>query len=164
MKLKLAALILVCSANSYSCTIQNIINDSKTTDLLLRRVHIKHQKHDTKGTWVRRKQKYADQPHVVNAQNLGLGDYLDIAAVESSTYGQICKDYRIMADEKNNKVIVQRKDGCQIDRLVYETVFELPVDSMSCAIDLYVADTASSLTIRAASRPEPVLHKKQETI
>jgi hypothetical protein len=116
--------------------------------MLVRDVHIPELPFDERGTVIRRRTKNMIKPRLVNAHDVGVGPNLYIAVTESSSYGKVCKEYRIVPDIKNEKVVLEKKDGCQLGKLVYEYVMEIPMDDHEdCFLEIQLKDDANSLTI-----------------
>jgi hypothetical protein len=144
---KLMAVVALTTTANYPCIVKDIINDSEIADIFIHRVHIKGLKGDDKGVTIVRRLENMDKPRVINA-NVDVGEYLHLTVTEKSSYGQICKDYRIFPDEKNEKILLQKKDGCRRDWLTYETILELPMDPESCFLEIRLEGDANGLNIR----------------
>ncbi len=150
---KIVMVVLCFSMNAHACFLRKIVNNSPTTNILVRRKIIPGLRKGEHGTVIRRRPLNADKPRVVVA-NVGIGEHLDFAVNEKTSYGQTCKDYRIVCDEKNETLMLQKKDGCSVDRLTYDTIYETSIDPENCYVDVHVQSDANSLTIEVSNEKD----------
>ena len=79
-----------------------------------------------------------------------------ILVTEKSPLGATCKKYRIYVDDEKNRLVLQKKDGCSIGLLEYETrgVIPMPGAPEHCYVDLYLIDDVNSLYLNVVDSPK----------
>lgn len=159
--ISLILFILMLSTHAHACIVRNIINNSTRCEILIRSVVIPGLEKSRRPNVITPRKGI--EPHVVSTKNkLGVGEYMRLLVTEKSPLGSTCKKYRIFVDEKNKILIVQKKDGCSIGLLEYQTLGykPMPIDPNNCYLDIYLNDDVNSLFINvvpdAKAEVEPI--------
>ncbi len=157
VKYAIAMFVLISSyASMHACILRNVVNNSTRCEILIRSVVIPGQEKLRHPNVIRRRQKNRTEPRIVNTKNqLGLGEYMRLLVTERSPLGKTCKKYRIFVDEKNRQLVLQRKDGCSIGLLEYQTLGykPIPIDPDHCYLDIYLNDGVNSLYLNVVNDP-----------
>lgn len=137
--------------SSQACILRRVINNSPTTEILIRSANIRGLKKTRMGSIIPPRAQNSSDPLVVDVHSLGMGEYMRAVVTEKTTFGKVCKKYRIYVNEQEKKILFQKKDGCEIGKLVYDTLYEVPINPDNCYVDLYLHDDANSLSLEAVA-------------
>lgn len=161
-------IILLCSFAGSSihagCIVRRIVNNTTNCEILIRSVIIPGLEKSPKPNVVMPRSKKGFGPRIVDTKNkLGMGEYMRILVTEKTRISNICKKYRFKVDEVNKELITQKKDGCTIGLLEYDTVTSDPIDPDNCYVDLYLEDGVDSLKAQVTSdKDAPTYAPKSE--
>ena len=138
-----------------ACILRQVINNSQKCEILIRSVILPGLEKSAHPNVVTPRK--GEEPHIINTHNkLGVGEYMRILVTEKSPLGATCKKYRIYVDDEKKRLVLQKKDGCSIGLLEYETlvVIPMPGDPEHCYVDLYLIDDVNSLYVNIVDDPE----------
>lgn len=152
--MKYISLVLFASffmPSSQACILRRVINNSPTTEILIRSVNIRGLKKTRMGSIIPPRPQNSSEPLVVDVHRLGMGEYMRAVVTQKTPLGKVCKKYRMYVNEEEKKILFQKKDGCEIGKLTYDTLYEVPMNPDTCYVDLYLHDDANSLSLEVAA-------------
>lgn len=152
MKYLISTMLLFSVVTTHCCILRKIINNSTSCSILIRSVIIPGLEKTKHPNVVPPRAESSIEPVIVDTKGkLGMGEYMRVEVTDKTSYGNTCKKYRLRVDETNNRIEVQRKEGCKKGALEYGIVATHAMDPDHCYVDMYVLNDANSLYIETVS-------------